>query len=114
MEDRVSGRAVINRLRDQLPEVGESLQEFPQVVHNILQRAAEGKLQLEVKVPGLDALRRQSAAEARQQWLTVCGGVLLIAGVVWLGLAIQPTAPGWIGSGAGLALMMLARTASRP
>ncbi|MGB5623313.1 MAG: ubiquinone biosynthesis regulatory protein kinase UbiB [Gammaproteobacteria bacterium] len=114
MEDRVSGRAVINRLRDQLPEVGESLQEFPQVVHNILQRAAEGKLQLEVKVPGLDALRRQSAAEARQQWLTLCGGALLLAGVVWLGLAVQPVAPGWAGSGAGLALMLLARTASRP
>jgi len=114
MEDRVSGRAVINRLRDQLPEVGESLQEFPQVVHNILQRAADGKLQLEVKVPGLDALRRQCAAEARQRWLTACGGALLVAGVVWLGLAVQPVAPGWAGSGAGLALMLLARTASRP
>ena len=109
MQDRVSGKAVINRLRDQLPEVGESLQEFPQVVHNILQRAAEGKLQIEVKVPGLDALRRQSAMESRQRNLAVSGGALLIAGVVWLGLSVQPAWAGLAGSVAGLILMLLAR-----
>jgi len=109
MQDRVSGKAVISRLRDQLPEVGESLQEFPQVVHNILQRAAEGKLQVEVRVPGLDALRMQSAREERQRRLTTAGGAMLIAAVLWLGLSVQPVAVGWVGASIGLALMIFAR-----
>jgi len=114
MQDRVSGKAVINRLRDQLPEVGESLQEFPQVVHNILQRAAEGKLQVEVRVPGLEALRAQSAREERQRRLTTVGGALLVAGVVWLGLSVQPAAAGWAGTGIGLFLMFYSRTPTPP
>jgi ubiquinone biosynthesis protein len=114
MRDRVSGRAMINRLRDQLPEVGETLQEFPQVVHNILQRAADGTLQVEVRVPGLDDLRRQSALEARQRFLAVCGGALLIAGVLWLGLSLRPSWAGWAGSAAGLALMLVARKSAPP
>ena len=114
MQDRISGKAVINRLRDQLPEVGESLQEFPQVVHNILQRAAEGKLQVEVRVPGLEALRTQSAREERQRRLTTVGGALLIAGVLWLGLSVQPTALGWAGTGIGLFLMFYSRMPTPP
>ena len=96
MRERVSGRAIVDRLREQLPEVGETIQEFPQVIHAILQRAAEGRLQVEVKHPGIEALRAELRADRQQRWTTGAGGATLIGGVLWLGLDVSPAAPGWL------------------
>jgi ubiquinone biosynthesis protein len=109
MEERVSGRAVINRLRDQLPEVGESLQEFPQVVHNILQRAADGNLEMNVRVAGLDELRDRSDKHDRQRYLAIVGGSFLVSGVLWLGLDVTPIWPAWILGAAAVWLFFLSR-----
>lgn len=109
MRERVSGRAIVERLREQLPEVGESIQEFPQVIHAILQRAAEGRLQVEVKHPGLEPLRQELRAGRQQRWGLGTGGALLIGGVLWLGLSIAPAALGWVLLGAGLAWLFFSR-----
>jgi ubiquinone biosynthesis protein len=106
MTERVSGRAVINRLREQLPEVGESLQELPQVIHGLLQRAAEGRLELRVRVPEVEDLRRRLDRHDRQRYLAVAGGSLLLGGILWLGLSV---APAWLGGIiAGLGVLLLA------
>jgi ubiquinone biosynthesis protein len=109
MRERISGRAIVERLREQLPEVGETIQEFPQVIHAILQRAAEGRLQVEVKHPGLEPLCEELRAGRRQRWRLGTGGALLVGGVLWLGLAITPAALGWVSLGAGLALLFFSR-----
>jgi len=96
MRERVSGRAIVERLREQLPEVGETIQEFPQVVHAILERAAEGRLQVEVKQPGIEALRAELQAGRRQRWASSAGGASFVGGVLWLGLAVNPAAAGWL------------------
>jgi ubiquinone biosynthesis protein len=112
MRERVSGRAIVERLREQLPEVGESLQEFPQVFHAILQRAAEGRLQVEVKQPALEPLRAELRVGQQQRWANGTGGALLLGGVLWLGLSAAPAALGWALLGAGLALLALSRPGS--
>jgi ubiquinone biosynthesis protein len=109
MRERVSGRAIVERLREQLPEVGESIQEFPQVVHAILQRAAEGRLQVEVKHPALEPLREELAAGRRQRWGVGTGAALLISGVLWLGLPVQPAVAGWVLAAAGVAFLVFSR-----
>ncbi|MFU8820087.1 MAG: ubiquinone biosynthesis regulatory protein kinase UbiB [Gammaproteobacteria bacterium] len=112
MRERVSGRALVERLREQLPEVGETLQEFPQVFHAILQRAAEGRLQVEVKQPELAPLRAELRAGRQQRWANGTGSALLLGGVLWLGLAAAPAALGWVLLGAGLALLAISRPGS--
>lgn len=109
MRERVSGRAIIERLREQLPEVGETIQEFPQVVQSILQRAAEGRLQVEVRHPGLEPLREELRGGRRQRWSATTGAALLLGGVLWLGLATAPVALGWALLGGGGALLLLSR-----
>ena len=109
MRERVSGRAIVERLREQLPEVGETLQEFPQVVHAILQRAAEGRLQVEVKHPGLDPLRAELAAGRRQRWTLGAGMALFVSGVVWLALAARPALAGGALAAAGGVFFALSR-----
>ena len=109
MRERVSGRAIVERLREQLPEVGETIQELPQAVHAILQQAASGKLQVEVKHPGLEPLREELARGRRQRWQAGTGGALLIAGVLWLGLETAPLPAGWALLATGLAVLLLSR-----
>jgi ubiquinone biosynthesis protein len=112
MRDRISGRAIVERLREQLPEMGETIQELPQALHAILERAAEGRLQVEVKHPGLEPLHAELRAGRRQRWRSGTGGALFIGGVLWLGLATSPPALGWLMLGAGLVLLALSRPGS--
>jgi len=112
MRERVSGRAIVERLREQLPEVGETIQELPQALHAILQRAAAGQLQVEVKSAGVDALRRELATGRRQRWRAGAASALLIGGVLWLGLDTTPAPAGWALLVAGLALFLFSRPGS--
>jgi ubiquinone biosynthesis protein len=107
--DRVSGRAIVERLREQLPEMSETLQQLPQVVHAILQRAADGRLQVEVKHPGLEPLRRELEAARRERWRMGVGGTLFVSGVGWLALADTAAFAGWLLAAAGLAILVAAR-----
>jgi ubiquinone biosynthesis protein len=112
MRDRISGRAIVERLREQLPEVGETIQELPQALHAILEHAAAGRLQVEVKHPGLEPLRAELRAGRRQRWRSGAGGTLFLGGVLWLGLAPSPPGLGWVLLGAGLTLLALSRPGS--
>jgi ubiquinone biosynthesis protein len=114
IRERASGRAIVERLREQWPEVGETIQELPQILQSILQRAAEGRLQVEVKHPGLEPLREELRSGRMQRWSTGSGGALLIAGALWLGLPASPALPGWILLIAGLALLAFNRPGSSP
>ena len=109
MRERVSSRAIVERLREQLPEMGETIQELPQAVHAILQRAAEGRLQVEVKHPGIEPLRAELARGRRQRWQAITGGTLLLAGTLWLGLEATPPPLGWVLLAAGAALLLVSR-----
>jgi ubiquinone biosynthesis protein len=109
VEERVSGRAVINRLREQLPEVGDSLQEFPHVFHGLLQQAAEGRLEIKVHTPELDRLRDENRVIARRRHLSIAGGAALVAAAVLMGLDAEPA---WLAWSAGtVALLILWRAA---
>jgi ubiquinone biosynthesis protein len=112
MRERVSGRVLVERLRAQLPEVSESLQAFPQVMHDLLQRAAEGRLQIEVKNAGIEPLRAELRAGRQQRWHAGAGSALLIAGVLWLGLGAAPPPLGWAMLSGGLVLLLFSRPGS--
>jgi ubiquinone biosynthesis protein len=96
MNERVSGRAIMNRLREQLPTVGESLQEFPQVVHGLIQKASEGQLEIRVSTPGIDELRRENLAISRRRNRAIAGTGILLTAAVLLGLDAGPSWLAWI------------------
>lgn len=109
MDERVSGRAVISRLREQLPTVGESLQEFPQVIHGLLQQASEGRLEIRVRTAGMDELRRENQQLARRRQIGLAGAAALIAASVLIGLGAEPAWLGWASGVAGVWLLARAR-----
>jgi len=109
MNERVSGRAIISRLREQLPTVGESLQEFPQVIHGLLQQASEGQLEIRVRTAGIDELRRETREIARRRNVGLAGAAALIAAAVLVGLDAEPAWIGWTAGVAGIWLLFRAR-----
>lgn len=96
MRERVSGRAFIERLRTQLPELAEAAKTLPQIVQGMMQQAADGRLRLQVDSRGIEALKRTvEATNARRDSVTVAS-VLLGSGLVWLGVSHNPAWPGWL------------------
>jgi ubiquinone biosynthesis protein len=101
MRERMSGRALMERLRTQLPDLAEAAKTLPQIVQGMIQQAADGRLRLRVETPGLEELKQTvRETNARRDAITVAG-VLLLGGIVWLGVGHNPSWPGWALSVAG-------------
>ncbi len=96
MRERVSGRAIVDRLRSHLPELAEAAKTLPQLVQGVIQQAADGRFRLQVESPGIDELKRTvRETNARRDAITVAG-VLLLGGIVWVAIGHNPAWPGWI------------------
>jgi ubiquinone biosynthesis protein len=101
MRERVSGRAIMERLRTQLPDLAEAAKTLPQLVQGVIQQAAEGRLRMQVETPGLEELKRTvRETNSRRDAVTVAS-VLLLGGIVWLAVGHNPSWPGWTLSIAG-------------
>ena len=101
MRERVSGRAIVDRLRSNLPELAEAAKMLPQLVQGVIQQAADGRFRLQVESPGIEELKRTvRETNARRDAITVAG-VLLLGGIVWLAVGHNPDWPGWILTAAG-------------
>jgi ubiquinone biosynthesis protein len=106
--DRLSGRNLAEQLRRQLPDLSEALRMLPQVLQHAVQRASDGEFRIRVEQTGVEELRREIRASARQRDATMVGAVTLLGGIVWLGVSMSPW-PGILLCGAGLLGVMLAR-----
>jgi ubiquinone biosynthesis protein len=101
MRERLSGRAIVERLRTQLPELAEAAKTLPQLVQGVIQQAADGRFRLQVESPGIEELKRTvRETNARRDEITVAG-VLLLGGIVWLAVGHNSAWPGWILTTAG-------------
>ena len=109
MRDRLSGANVLAKLRQQLPDLNETLQDVPQLVQTLVQQATEGRLSITVNDPGVSALRKEIAQSARARYTAMAAGAVLIAGALLIGLDVQPEWLGWVVSGTGAALLLINR-----
>ena len=109
VEERVSGKYILQRLREQLPELGESLQSVPELARNLIEQLADGRFNLQVTVPEIEKLRAEQMAGRKQQWRAIAGASTLVSGVL---LAIPAGVPLWLAGtviAAGMCLIFSAR-----
>ncbi len=109
MTERLSGRAVLGRLREQLPDLGETIEAMPQLLHQLVQQAADGQLEIRVRDPAMRSLEKRLVADAKRRYITACGSATLVAGTLWIGFAAIPLWLGWAMIGAGAVLLWRAR-----
>jgi ubiquinone biosynthesis protein len=104
MRERHDPRTRFKQLVEAWPEISDDLAMLPRVLHRALRR-------IDAEDAAVRRLRRapvvaESRRGARLEQLVV-GAALLIAGVLWSGLASPPWI-GWIGAGLGLAVLVFA------
>ncbi len=101
--EKMSGRALVENARSQLPEIFTSLQALAPLVRSAVQRAQDGRLRLAVEAPEINALRAEIKRTNRRRDKVTIAGVLLLGGIVWLALGRDPQWAGWALSAVGAA-----------
>jgi ubiquinone biosynthesis protein len=101
MRERLSLRAIAREVRGQIPDLLEALRELPPLVENTIQRAADGRLRLDLDRHTL-ALRAEIRESGRRRDIATLSSIAILGGVVWLALASRPAWPALALIAAGL------------
>jgi ubiquinone biosynthesis protein len=106
MDEQVGGRAVIQDLRENLPQLREALRELPGVIHHLAEQAASGQIRVTTESRELRELRRDFRNQRGQRfWLTTAATTAISAAVIFGldgstllagGLDAIAVAAGWI------------------
>ena len=109
MTDRLGGRAMLDDIRDHLPELRETLRELPHWLRAIAEQSASGDLRVRFDSPELRELRDSMARQQRQRFALAAAAAAFIGGIVLLTTGQPP----WLGWGA-MGAAALAGLAGRP
>ncbi len=111
MDEQVGGRAVLESLRENLPQLRDAIRELPGVIRHLSEQASRGKLQMNVESADLGALRQAFLEQHRQRFYLGAGATASICGVLLIGLE-SASAFGWVLLAAGILFIVIARPAS--
>ncbi|MEM7500814.1 MAG: ubiquinone biosynthesis regulatory protein kinase UbiB [Pseudomonadota bacterium] len=108
MDEQVGGRAVIDSLRANLPQLREAMRELPGVLRNLSEQAANGSLSVKIRSAELDAIHERLENAQRQRFWLTTGAAFAVGGCLVLTL----TTAAWTGGGllaAGAASLIAGR-----
>ena len=109
MEEQVGPRAVVESLRDNLPQLRDALRELPVVINNLSEQIKDGNLKLTVQSPELDEIKQQLAAQQRQRYLLGIGLTAFVTGGLLTASSTTLSLLGWLLLGTGAAALFFAR-----
>jgi ubiquinone biosynthesis protein len=113
MRQRMSPRAVLGRVRAQLPDALLALQQVPQIVQTAVRDAADGQLRIRVEQEGIAELREEIRRNDSRRDATIAAAVLWVSGLIWLTLETQIPWLGWVQMTAAIGVFVWSRS-SRP
>jgi len=93
MNEQVGPRAVVDSLRENLPQLRDAMRQLPGVIHNLSEQAQQGTLNVRMDTSEFKAIHMQLRRQQRQRFrigigatAAVCGTLVLTLGsVAWLG-----------------------------
>lgn len=95
MDEQVGPRAVLQSVRENLPQLREALRELPGAVRLLSEQAAKGRLRFEVRAPGLERVENHLRSARRQRFWLALGFTSFVSGVLVLALA-EAAVYGWL------------------
>ena len=108
MDEQVGPRAMIDDIRENLPQLREALRELPAAIRYLADRAAEGNVHTKTQGPELKALREQIRGQQRQHFLLAAGATTTISGTLLVTLETMPWL-GWVLFVAGIVSLISGR-----
>ncbi|MDH4047967.1 MAG: ubiquinone biosynthesis regulatory protein kinase UbiB, partial [Gammaproteobacteria bacterium] len=68
MDEQLGGRAVLESLRENLPQLRDALRELPGVIRHLAEQASQGKLQMQMESTELRQMRQLMLQQQRQRF----------------------------------------------
>ena len=115
MSEQIGARAFVSSIKANAPRWLETLPQIPGLLHDVLQQAQDGKLQIEWKSRELKNIRSSINRANRRTYAAIVGATFIISAAVIKGLdgnfpLMLGHAPllSWLLGGAGLYILILA------
>ena len=109
MDEQLGARALLNNLREDLPQIKEALRELPGAIRYLSEQVSHGDLKFKVQAPELREIRDQLRRQQKQRYWLAVGATSIITGTLILTWGFLP-ALAWTFIAAGV----LATFAGRP
>jgi ubiquinone biosynthesis protein len=104
--ERTSPRAVLRRVRAQLPDMIMALQRVPQIFQTTAREAADGNFRWQVESRGAARLRDEIRRGNSQRDTALAAVVLWLSGLIWLALPTPYPWLGWVQMAAAIVLFV--------
>jgi ubiquinone biosynthesis protein len=91
MEEQVGARAMLDRLREDLPQVRDALRDLPGVIRSLSEQISRGDLKLNLQSPELKQIRDQLRKQQRQRYWLAVGATAIITGTLILTWGFLPS-----------------------
>ncbi len=90
MDEQVGGRAMINDLRQNLPQLRDAMRELPVIIQAFGEQAAEGRIKFNLQSPELLKIREQLETQQRQRYRLTAAATAVVSGVLVITLGSNP------------------------
>ncbi len=110
MDEQVGGRAFMNSLREDLPQLRDAMRELPGVIKYLSEQITQGDLQLNLRSPDLRQIREQLRDQQKQRYLLALGATAALSGTLVLTLG-SAAVLGWALIAVGVAAAIGGRPA---
>ena len=94
MDEQVGPRALLESVRENVPQIRETLRELPGVIRLLTEQASKGHVSFNVRSVELDEINLRLARQQRQRFWLAIGFTAFVSGVLVLCLEAAPWA-GW-------------------
>jgi ubiquinone biosynthesis protein len=94
MDEQVGPRALLESVRENVPQIRETMRELPGVIRLLTEQAAKGQVSLNVRSLEIDEMNLRLASQQRQRFWLGVGFTAFVSGVLVLCLEAAPLA-GW-------------------
>ena len=107
MDEQIGGRAILEDIRENLPQLREAFREMPGVIRQLSEQVADGTLRLRMDSPELRKIEAQLSRQQTQRFWLGVGATSILSGTLVLALS-SPSWLGWTLLAAGILAMLKA------
>jgi len=106
MRERMSVRGAIRQLRQELPELTDTLKKLPRLLHQAVRHAEQNHADKQQRLHHDELLAAMRVSDQRRD-TTFIAGVVFLSGILWfaLGYGVATPWPGWVLLGGGVAAL---------
>ncbi len=94
MDEQVGGRALLQDVRENLPQLRDAMRELPAILRQLGEQASDGRIRFDMQSPELGEIQKQLGEQRRQRYWLTAAATGVIAGTLVLTLGSIPVL-GW-------------------